>query len=70
LMLREIALGGALMPSTLPYALLSIVLFVALDRIASSIGLYNLFWHPALARVALFTCLFAGLVLLARSAGV
>lgn len=68
-MLREIAFGGALMPSTLPYALLSVVLFVVLDRIASAVGFYKLCWHPALARVALFTCLFAGIVLLARSAG-
>ena len=69
-MLREIAFGGALMPSTLPYALLSVVLFVVLDRFCSAAGFYSLCWHPALARVALFSCLFAGFVLFARSAGI
>ena len=68
-MLREIAFGGALMPSTLPYALLSVVLFLALDRIANAFGLYKLFWHAALARVALFSCVFSGVVLLGGAVG-
>jgi protein AaeX len=68
-MLRETAFGGALMPSTLPCALLSVVLFIAFDRIANAIGFYKLFWHAALARVALFTCLFVGVVLLSRTIG-
>jgi len=35
-----------------------------IDRIASPLGLYRLVWHPPLVRLALFACLFSGLVLL------
>jgi len=63
-MLREIALFGALAPSLLLYFLAAILLFLVLDRLATPIGIYRLVWHPPLVRLALFTCLFSGLVLL------
>ena len=65
-MLREIPLFGALAPSLLLYFLLAIPLFLGVDRLASPLGLYHLVWHPPLVRLALFVCLFSGLVLLTR----
>jgi Protein of unknown function (DUF1656) len=62
-MLREIALFGALAPSQLLYFLASVLLFLAIDRIASPLGFYRLVWYPPLVRLALFVCLFSGLVL-------
>jgi len=63
-MLREFSLFGGLVPSLLLYFLTAIPLFLALDRLASPLGLYRIVWHPPLARLALFVCLFSGLVLL------
>jgi hypothetical protein len=62
-MLREIGLFGALVPSLLLYFLASIALFLVIDRLALPLGLYRLVWHPPLVRLALFVCLFSGLVL-------
>ncbi len=62
-MLREIALFGALVPSLLLYFLAAVSLFLVVDRIASPLGFYRLIWHPPLVRLALFVCLFSGLVL-------
>jgi hypothetical protein len=62
-MLREIALFGALAPTLLLYFLVAIPLFLVIDRLASPLGFYRLFWHPPLVRLALFTCVFSGLVL-------
>ena len=65
-MTREVSLFGALVPSVLLYFLAAIALFLVIDRLASPLGLYRLVWHPPLVRLALFVCLFAGLVLLTR----
>ncbi len=62
-MLRELPIFGALAPSYLFYFLASILLFVILDRLATKLGLYRLLWHPPLARLGLFLCLFSVLVL-------
>jgi hypothetical protein len=62
-MLREIGLFGALAPTLLLYFLAAIPLFLAIDRLASPLGLYRLVWHPPLVRLALFACVFSGLVL-------
>jgi protein AaeX len=62
-MLREVDLFGGLVPSLLLYFLVAIPLFLAIDRLASPLGLYGLVWHPPLVRLALFVCLFSGLVL-------
>ena len=63
-MLREVGLFGALVPSLLLYFLTAIPVFLAIDRLASPLGLYRLVWHPPLVRLALFVCLFSALVLL------
>jgi hypothetical protein len=65
-MLREIGLFGAGVPSLLFYFFAAILLFLVIDRLASPLGLYRLVWHPPLVRLALFVCLFSGLVLLTR----
>jgi hypothetical protein len=65
-MLREISLFGAGVPSLLLYFLATIPLFLVIDELASPLGLYRVVWHPPLVRLALFVCLFSGLVLLTR----
>jgi len=65
-MLREVDLFGGLAPSLLLYFLAAIVLFLVIDRLLSPLGLYRFVWHPPLVRLALFVCLFSGLVLLTR----
>ncbi len=65
-MLREIGLFGAGVPSVLLYFLAAIPLFLVMDRFASPLGFYRLVWHPPLVRLALFVCLFSGLVLLTK----
>ena len=63
-MLREIGLFGALVPSLLFYFLAAVALFLVVDRLASRLGLFRWLWHPPLVRLALFICLFSGLVLI------
>ena len=65
-MLREVDLFGGLAPSLLLHFLAAVVLFLVIDRILSPIGFYRLVWHPPLVRLALFVCLFSGLVLFTR----
>jgi hypothetical protein len=65
-MLREVSLFGAGVPSVLLYFLAAIPLFLVIDRLASPLGFYRLVWHPPLVRLALFVCLFSGLVLLTK----
>ena len=65
-MLREIALFGAGVPLVLLYFLAAVALFLAVDQLAKPLGFYRLVWHPPLVRLALFVCLFAGLVLFTR----
>jgi hypothetical protein len=65
-MLREIDLFGGLAPSLLLYFLAAVVLFLVIDRLLSPLGFYCLVWHPPLVRLALFVCLFSGLVLFTR----
>ena len=65
-MLREISLFGAGVPSLLLYFLAAVLLFLAVDQLARPLGLYRLVWHPPLVQLALFVCLFSGLVLLTR----
>jgi len=62
-MLREITLFGALVPSIVVYFFGSILLYLLVDRLVSMLGLYRFVWHPPLVRLALFACLFSGLVL-------
>ena len=63
-MLREVGLFGALVPSLLLYFLAAIPLFLVIDSLASPLGFYRLVWYPPLVRLALFACVFSGIVLL------
>jgi protein AaeX len=65
-MLREISLFGAGVPSVLLYFLAAVALFLAVDQLAKPLRFYRLVWDPPLVRLALFVCLFAGLVLFTR----
>ncbi len=56
---REISFFDAYVPTLLLAVLLAGALALALDRILSWLGLYNLVWHPALFRVSMFTCIAA-----------
>ena len=62
-MLREITLFGALMPSIVICFVGAVALYLVVDRLASHVGLYRLVWHPPLVKLAVFVCLFSGLVL-------
>jgi protein AaeX len=64
-MFAEIDLLGAFVPAIIAYFLASMMLFVMADILLTKYGLYRLFWHTPLVRVALFVILFcgAGLVL-------
>ncbi len=63
-MLREVSLFGALVPSLLLCFLASIPAFLAVDWLVSRLGVYQLLWHPPLARFGLYVCLFCALSLL------
>jgi Protein of unknown function (DUF1656) len=65
-MLVEWAVFGALVPTLLLYFLGAIPLFLMFDQLATRVGLYRLFWHPPLVRLAFFVCLLSGLVFVAR----
>lgn len=60
---REIAVQGVYMPTLSLVFLLALVLAWVLDRVLSALDLYRLFWHPALLRLSLFTCIFGALAL-------
>ena len=62
-MLREIALFGALVPSIVIYLFGAVLLYLPIDRLVLKMGLYRVVWHPPLVRLALFACVFSGLVL-------
>ena len=65
-MLREVVLFGALVPSLLLYFIGAIPLFLVIDQLASSLGVNRLVWHPPLARLGLFLCVFSLLVFATR----
>lgn len=62
-MLSEVPLFGALAPGLLLYFLAAVLLFVLFDRMLALFGLYRFLWHPPLARLGLFLCIFSGLAL-------
>lgn len=55
---------GAFVPAIAIWLVASVIIFVAVDVLLTWWGFYRLFWHPPLARFALFGCLFCGLGLL------
>ena len=66
-MLREISLFGALAPSPLLYLVAALPLYLVFDRAAAKVGIYHFLWHPPLARLAFFVCVFTGLILLTKT---
>ncbi|MBX8476751.1 DUF1656 domain-containing protein [Pseudomonas cichorii] len=60
---REIAFQGLYMPTITLMFLIALVLAWALDRLLAGFDLYRHFWHPALLRLSLFTCIFGALAL-------
>jgi hypothetical protein len=58
-MVRELALGGLLVPMILVSFALSIALFVPLDILLGRYDVYRFTWHPALVRAAAFLVLWA-----------
>jgi len=60
---REIAFHGLYMPTVTVLFLIAAVLAWALDRVLSGLDLYRFFWHPALLRLSLFSCIFGALAL-------
>ncbi|MCD5987744.1 DUF1656 domain-containing protein [Pseudomonas sp. CDFA 553] len=60
---REIAFHGLYMPSVTVLFLIALVLAWALDRLLAGFDLYRFFWHLALLRLSLFTCIFGAMAL-------
>ena len=56
---HEVALLGVYVPSLLPCALVAGILWFALDAAMLRGGLWQLFWHAALARLGLYAILLA-----------
>jgi Protein of unknown function (DUF1656) len=61
----DLDMGGAFVPGIALWFLAGLLVFLGLDALLTRWGFYRLFWHPPLARFALFGCLFCGLGLLA-----
>lgn len=60
---RELSVFGVLIPTLLPLFLASLLLQGLLDRVLGLAGAYKVLWHPALVRLCLFACIFAGLTI-------
>jgi hypothetical protein len=60
---REIAFHGVYMPTMTLMFLIAAVMARGFDRCLSGFDLYRFFWHPALLRLSLFTCLFGAMAL-------
>jgi Protein of unknown function (DUF1656) len=63
-MQSQFDLMGAFVPTLAAWLVLSLAVFVPVDALLTRRGFYRLFWHPSLARFALFVCLFCGSALL------
>ena len=60
----QIAVYGVFIPTVLVVALVSLVLFVVVDRVLYRVGFYRWVWHPALCRMAVLAALFCALYFL------
>ena len=60
---REIAFHGLYMPTVTLMFVVAAVLAWVLDRILSWLDLHRFFWHPALLRLSLFSCIFGAMAL-------
>ena len=65
-MIGEIDIYGVFIPPLLVWVCAALPLTAVLRRLLRWLGVYRLVWHPPLVRLALFVCLFSGLVLLTR----
>ena len=61
-MSREFILFGVQFPTLLPLFFACIAVLLAFNAVAGRLGLYRQLWHPALARLCLFTAIFGGAV--------
>ena len=61
---RELALGGALVPSLLLVLVLSLIPLWLIDRVSGRLGLYNYVGDPPLFRLAFYVCVFGSIALL------
>jgi hypothetical protein len=62
----DLDMGGVFVPGIAIWLVGGLLVFLGLDAILTRWGFYRLFWHPPLARFALFSCLVSGLGLIAR----
>lgn len=60
-MVRELAIGGLLVPTILISLVVSVGVFVPFDILAGRYDAYRFTWHPALARMAAFLVLWAAI---------
>jgi hypothetical protein len=56
----DLDMGGAFVPGIAVWLVAGLLVFLGLDALLTWWGFYRLFWHPPLARFALFVCLFCG----------
>jgi protein AaeX len=66
-MRADLDLLGAFVPMLALWFALSLAVFALLNALLTSLGFDRLFWHPPLARFALFLCLFCGVALVVRA---
>jgi hypothetical protein len=59
-MLTDLDLFGAFVPALAVWFVACLPLFVLVDAALTRARFYRLFWHPPLARFALFTCMLIG----------
>ncbi len=64
-MRQEIAFLGLFVPTLFVAALVAGVAWFVLDGLALRLGIWRVFWHPPLARLALYVVLFAFAAVLA-----
>jgi uncharacterized protein DUF1656 len=57
-MFGEIDVLGAFMPRAVILFVIGLLIFAVADRCLTKMRFYKCFWHPPLARLALFVCLF------------
>jgi hypothetical protein len=57
-MFGEIDLLGAFVPRAATWCVTALLIFAIVDWCLSKMSIYKHFWHPPLARLALFVCLF------------
>jgi len=57
-MFSEVDVLGAFVPVLVVWLATALVIFAIADALLTKVGFFRLFWHPPLARFALFVLLF------------